>query len=389
MKKIIPFLTLFILFGNMVSCEQVSTETNYYKPNIKEEYKEISKDEFVNKVNSDYKSEFGYKYISLKVDWDNPEAEYYYYYARGEVKEDLSLNNQDQLIQNQVGIGSIATNFSDIYALDYANPLVRIDEAIKFYANPYSYDFITEDYTGRVIFDDSFMIHKIECMEEGNAITYDFRYYNFEDLPTTTGEISFDSYLDMAYAYLESDKKLYSGMKTNYKVTNGIVDYTQIYDPIFDTEIIETTYGDVEAEFYCGLKFYYPWVEDASEVELGILDYAFSFDSDNYLNIISGQMNTDLLSHAIDEANFNSKKSALSWNLPNNFMDIKMLNEENNYSNSVIEKYYANPLKRKTEFRKHGLVYHMVYAEYNDRGAITYYKETKDEEKYEYRYIYS
>ena len=56
MKKIIPFLTLFILFGNMVSCEQVSTETNYYKPNIKEEYKEISKDEFVNKVNSNYKS---------------------------------------------------------------------------------------------------------------------------------------------------------------------------------------------------------------------------------------------------------------------------------------------------------------------------------------------
>ena len=396
-NKVLLLMVLFLVGCNVgesssqeSSLGQTSKETNYYKPTIKEEYKEISKDDFVDKVNSNYKSEFGYKYISLKVDWDNPEAEYYYYHFRGEVKDDLSLDNKDLFIQNLTGINiSKPINAADFYATLYVNPLIKIDEGIKFYESPYSYDFETKGYKGRVIFDDSFMIHKIECVEDGNDVTYDFRYYNLEDLTKATGEVSLDSYLDMAYAYLESDKKLYSGMKTNYKVTNGVVDYTRIYDPIFDTEIIETTYGDVEAEFYCGLKFYYPWVEDASEVELGILDYAFSFDSDNYLNIISGQMNTDLLSHAIDEANFNSKKSALSWNLSNNFMDIKMLNEENNYSNSVIEKYYANPLKRKTEFRKYGLVYHMLYAEYNDRGAITYYKETKDEEKYEYRYIYA
>ncbi len=389
MKKIIPFLTLFILFGNMVSCEQVRTETNYYKPTIKEEYKEISKDEFVNKVNSNYKSEFGYKYVSLKVDWDNPEAEYYYYYVRGEVKEDLSLNNQDQLIQNRVGIGARATNFSDIYALDYVNPLVRIDEAIKFYANPYSYDFITEDYTGRVIFDDSFMIHKIECMEEGNAITYDFNYYNFEDLPTTTGEISHDSYLDIAYAYLERDKNPNLKAHINYKVTNGIVDLLKYFDKEYDTYITEYIPGDAEVEFDREME-HYSNIE-VSEVELGVLEYNYipvSIEKMDY-TIISGQISDEALFNASSSLELDSQNSALEWDRLFIYADINMLNGENNDSIAVSKKLYANPLRRETEIKRTNSLTYVVYAEYNDRGAITYYKKTIDDEIYEYRYIYS
>ena len=389
MKKIIPFLTLFILFGNMVSCERVRTETNYYKPNIKEEYKEISKDEFVNKVNSNYKSEFGYKYVSLKVDWDNPEAEYYYYYARGEVKEDLSLNNQDQLIQNRVGIGARVTNISDIYALDYVNPLVRIDEAIKFYANPYSYDFITEDYTGRVIFDDSFMIHNIECIEEGNAITYDFRYYNFEDLPTTTGEISHDSYLDIAYAYLERDNKPNLKAHINYKVTNGIVDLLKYFDNEYDTYITEYIYGNAEVEFDREME-HYSNIE-VSEVELGVLEYNYipvSIEKMDY-TIISGQISDEALFNASVSLELDSQNSALEWDSLFIYADINMLNGENNSSIAVSKKLYANPLRRETEIKGTNSFTYVVYAEYNDRGAITYYKKTIDDAIYEYRYIYS
>ena len=391
MKKIIPFLTLFILFGNMVSCEQVSTETNYYKPTIKEEYKEISKDEFVNKVNSNYKSEFGYKYISLKVDWDNPEAEYYYYYARGEVKEDLSLNNQDQLIQNQVGIGSIATNISDIYALDYANPLVRIDEAIKFYESPYSYDFETKGYKGRVIFDDSFMIHKIECMEEGNAITYDFRYYNFEDLPTTTGEISFDSYLDMAYAYLERDKKPYSGVDVNYKVTNGVVNRSEHFDEVNEVYITEMIYGNAEVEFYREMVFVPPFV-GASEAELGIADYTYTRESKlkNEYTIISGEIGEKELAYPLSSLDFTSKKCASSL-YPSTLghVDRKMLNGEVSDLEPVNKKFYANPLRKELEINRKYSSNYIVYSEYNDGGAITYYKEIIEDATYEYRYIYS
>ena len=389
MKKIIPFLTLFILFGNMVSCEQVSTETNYYKPNIKEEYKEISKDEFVNKVNSNYKSEFGYKYISLKVDWDNPEAEYYYYYARGEVKEDLSLNNQDQLIQNRVGIGARVTNISDIYALDYVNPLVRIDEAIKFYESPYSYDFETKGYKGRVIFDDSFMIHKIECMEEGNAITYDFNYYNFEDLPTTTGEISHDSYLDIAYAYLERDNKPNLKAHINYKVTNGIVDLLKYFDEEYDTYITEYTYGNAEVEFDREME-HYSNIE-VSEVELGVLEYNYipvSIEKMDY-TIISGQISDEALFNASVSLELDSQNSALEWDSLFIYADINMLNGENNSSIAVSKKLYANPLRRETEIKGTNSFTYVVYAEYNDRGAITYYKKTIDDATYEYRYIYS
>ena len=391
MKKIIPFLTLFILFGNMVSCEQVRTETNYYKPTIKEEYKEISKDDFVNKVNSNYKSEFGYKYISLKVDWDNPEAEYYYYYVRGEVKEDLSLNNQDQLIQNQVGIGARETNISDIYALDYANPLVRIDEVIKFYANPYSYDFITEDYTGRVIFDDYFMIHKIECMEEGNAITYDFRYYNFEDLPTTTGEISFDSYLDMAYAYLERDKKPYSGVDVNYKVTNGVVNRSEHFDEVNEVNIIEMIYGNAEVEFYREMVFVPPFV-GASEAELGIANYTYTRESQvkNEYTIISGEIGEKELAYPLSSLEFDSKKCASSF-YPSTlgYIDRKMLNGYVRDSEPVNKKFYANPLRKELEFNRKYSSNYIVYSEYNDRCAITYYKETIEDATYEYRYIYA
>ena len=138
-NKVLLLMVLFLVGCNVgesssqeSSLGQTSKETNYYKPTIKEEYKEISKDEFVNKVNSNYKSEFGYKYISLKVDWDNPEAEYYYYHFRGEVKDDLSLDNKDLFIQNLTGINiSKPINAADFYATLYVNPLIKIDEGIK------------------------------------------------------------------------------------------------------------------------------------------------------------------------------------------------------------------------------------------------------------------
>ena len=94
MKKIIPFLTLFILFGNMVSCEQVRTETNYYKPTIKEEYKEISKDEFVNVVKEKYNTNFNYQYAGVKVKY-NDETDISSKHFRAKIKSDLSLENED------------------------------------------------------------------------------------------------------------------------------------------------------------------------------------------------------------------------------------------------------------------------------------------------------
>ena len=380
MKKIIPFLTLFILFGNMVSCEQVRTETNYYKPNIKEEYKEISKDEFVNKVNSNYKSEFGYKYISLKVDWDNPDAEYFYYHYRGTVKDDLSLNNEDLFIQNQVGVNPNETGKLDFYAINYISPFGRISQATKFYECPYSYDFDSGFHKGRIVFDDSFVINKIEIFQKG--VTYNFRYYNFEDLPTIKGEISLEYYLDMAYAYLERDKKPYSRVDVNHKVTNGIVEAVEYYDYMADIWTKQYTYGDAEINFHSKMgKIVFR--EEYCYLPCGIENYLFESEPTSYTPV-SGQIGEEWIKTIFRFEKTFYRRSAICLGSEYSFIEYKLkgLNELNNEIKR--RKYYVNPFKIEIEYQDKE-----IYCEYNDRAALTYYKEIVEDATYEYRYIYS
>ena len=61
---------------------------------------------------------------------------------------------------------------------------------------------------------------------------------------------------------------------------------------------------------------------------------------------------------------------------------LKGLNELNNEIKR--RKYYVNPFKIEIEYQDKE-----IYCEYNDRAALTYYKEIVEDATYEYRYIYS
>ena len=130
---------------------------------------------------------------------------------------------------------------------------------------------------------------------------------------------------------------------------------------------------------------------EVSEVELGVLEYNYipvSIEKMDY-TIISGQISDEALFNASSSLELDSLNSALEWDSLFIYADINMLNGENNSSIAVSKKLYANPLRRETEIKGINSFTYVVYAEYNDRGAITYYKKTIDDAIYEYRYIYS
>ena len=96
MKKTAVIMSLFIILGSTISCSQGNGEIDYYKPTIKEEYKEISKDEFVNVVKEKYNTNFNYQYAGVKVKY-NDETDISNKHFRAKLKSDLSLENDDYL----------------------------------------------------------------------------------------------------------------------------------------------------------------------------------------------------------------------------------------------------------------------------------------------------
>ena len=161
------------------------------------------------------------------------------------------------------------------------------------------------------------------------------------------------------------------------------------FDNEYDTYITEYIYGNAEVEFDREME-HYSNIE-VSEVELGVLEYNYipvSIEKMDY-TIISGQISDEALFNASVSLELDSQNSALEWDSLFIYADINMLNGENNSSIAVSKKLYANPLRRETEIKGTNSFTYVVYAEYNDRGAITYYKKTIDDAIYEYRYIYS
>ena len=380
MKKMAVIMSLFIILGSTISCSQGNGEIDYYKPTIKEEYKEISKDEFVNVVKEKYNTNFNYQYAGVKVKY-NDETDISNKHFRAKLKSDLSLENGDYLLQSIKKSDSRDNNEAHKKAEDsikyYKNPLKNIESASKFYSNPFSYDIEDSTYSRRYIFDDSFIINKIEISSYSSNIECEYHFYNYTGSQMSKGEISLESYLDIGYARLERDKTVYSRVDANVDIKNGLVDINSTYVEEGDYNLQEPIYGDVKIKFS-------RYMQSIGKDNFGIENYQRSTLVEE-AKIIEGNISDKVLQFIIepDVLKIGSNSCMVDFNTP-----LYETNKSGDYSDGFVrQEFFASPLSRKI-YRDNKV----EYLEYDTNGAVVkYINELVEEPKgsYEYNFIYS
>lgn len=323
-SKIMTAGLLFVSCLGISSCGGLNTQTKYHVPKVANDYKKISKEEFETAFNE--KRNFNeYDYFSVDVTYKNP----------------IELYGGAIIVNNEHFVGRINKAFGEeewypwcyVYIsaihtspqfdpaamyIFYVSLAYGFENAVEYTSAPYSYEKTSEAGdipSQKVTFDDNFLVSSISLKDETNEVEMKFKYFNKEDLPNNTGEISRETYQEIAFVNQHLGLGDYSEVEVIFDCKNVVIKQDKVIENGRPKYI--PTYGDAK----------YKVTYDIIDVE-GIM---FSNPPGYYLN----EKNFELLSgeKVVDEEMF--------------IIRLNSLLSEAMFGNNYIFPYGINPLKER------------------------------------------
>lgn len=386
MKKILMIFLLMIVGLFLISCgndeENIgSLETNYYRPNVASSFKEITKEEFKEKAQENLSNKkIPYKYVGAVVECEKSiyleqlNIEISRYYITGTINS-LYFTNQGKYLSWITNAYSRYVDTSQPHASEllYAKNMVQYvyNEDVDgiFYKEPYSVEFEKEydeeSCNVKLIYDDSFLIESIIMKYDDNTINIKLQYFNEEDLPTASGEISYMTYQDIAYVKFYKEAPNFTQMKVDYKGTNIPLNIQQIYNEELGIYELTSETGNAFATLTYRLE-------------------KFNIPSMNVINYQKIYESVDIKEGNVGEMELNIMKSyATSYSTAFRCCDVYVIEPNTNLEIKTV--YTNNPLTASISSSDVSFK-----AQFNEYGMVTEYTRTRIAgDKHELKFYYS
>lgn len=368
MNKLTKLFLSTLVLTSLASCG-LKVETNYYEPSIESKYESISKDDFISRFDEAKKKEIKYEYVSAKISFSEPVD--FNGYKRSEIYMTGKVDYEG-LKANDEWIKQYATSFAGGRNFEiYNNSMYAIRACYQFNnvnnttASPYSCENSFPGFPAKYVFSNDFLLKSISFTHNNNSVNIDVKYFNKSDLPNAKGEISKETFLNIAYVS-NYDPILKNKVELEYSGKNIVVSREENYDPIYDMYITNLIYGDAK------LKVSYEINTDSVQNGRG---FCFWITKGN--EVLEGEM--DLKSRY-------DVLSRIEGGFPKYPLNSLVLDEATiayAYGEEYTIRYSNSPLSVSIKSIKKE-----TYVEYSNDGLIVKYEEKNKEKNSEHTYTF-
>jgi hypothetical protein len=364
-----------LMLASLASCS-TKVETNYFEPTVDSKYESINKEEFMKKFNESMTNDIGYDYVSANVSFAKP---YDYrgvniseFYMAGKINQDAMKSGSDLrnswVASSASSVSAPLSETTFTYSASIFRTAYNFDNAKNFTASPYSYEIPSFNTTIKYVYSNDFLLKSISYVLNNHSINIDVKYFNEVDLPSKKGEISKETFFNMAFVSNFKPMDI-STADIEYIGKNVIVDSEEVYDPSTDFYVTNYVTGNVKMN----LK---------TEIDKTLLNNAGKVGC--YWIV----KNTEVLQGEIDNkwkndivSNIGSHTGIPKCSFSSNLIDESMLDYL--YGKDYVVKYSNSPLAVSIKSSKKD-----VYIEFSNNGFISNYKEKDKEKNSEFEVFY-